>query len=93
MVDYQSADHEQLMKRLRPAQSVEEVILKSCYLLQLFSWLTVMCVVVVLLNNSPGTPLFKLTVKLVLMRLSLLRLRIQRFVNIPIGQWMTCQEQ
>lgn len=25
MVDYQSSDHEQLMKRLRPAQSVEEV--------------------------------------------------------------------
>lgn len=30
MVDYQNADHEQLMKRLRPAQSVEEVILLSC---------------------------------------------------------------
>lgn len=27
MVEYQSTDHEQLMKRLRPAQSVEEVIL------------------------------------------------------------------
>lgn len=25
MVDYQNPDHEQLMKRLRPAQSVEEV--------------------------------------------------------------------
>lgn len=35
IVDYQSTDHEQLMKRLRPAQSVEEVILKmfvSCLL-------------------------------------------------------------
>lgn len=29
MVEYQNADHEQLMKRLRPAQSVEEVILLS----------------------------------------------------------------
>jgi len=27
MVDYQNADHEQLMKRLRPAPSLEEVIL------------------------------------------------------------------
>lgn len=27
MVDYQSPEHEQLMKRLRPPQSVEEVIL------------------------------------------------------------------
>ena len=26
MVDYQNAEHEQLMKRLRPAQSVEEVM-------------------------------------------------------------------
>lgn len=25
MLEYQTADHEQLMKRLRPAQSVEEV--------------------------------------------------------------------
>lgn len=36
IVDYQSTDHEQLMKRLRPAQSVEEVILK------IFSFLFVM---------------------------------------------------
>ena len=37
IVDYQSTDHEQLMKRLRPAQSVEEVILKifSCLLMML----------------------------------------------------------
>lgn len=27
MADYQNADHEQLMKRLRPAQPVEEVTL------------------------------------------------------------------
>jgi hypothetical protein len=27
IVDYQNADHEQLMKRLRPGHSVEEVIL------------------------------------------------------------------
>lgn len=53
MVDYQSTDHEQLMKRLRPAQSVEEVILKSCYLLFFLDDYDVYC--------CCGIPFFKIT--------------------------------
>lgn len=35
MLEYQAADHEQLMKRLRPAQSVEEVSRKGFCLIML----------------------------------------------------------
>lgn len=49
MLDYQNADHEQLMKRLRPAPSVEEVLLKmDLPLNDIFSFF------VFLLLNSPS---------------------------------------
>ena len=35
MIDYQNADHEQLMKRLRPGHSVEEVTLMNFCSIQL----------------------------------------------------------
>lgn len=37
MLEYQSADHEYLMKRLRPAPSVEEVIAKGLLFLVFYS--------------------------------------------------------
>jgi hypothetical protein len=40
IVEYQSTDHEHLMKRLRPAHSVEEVILKIfCFLFVMLEYL------------------------------------------------------
>lgn len=43
MVDYPSTDHEQLMKRLRSAQSVEEVIF-SRFLYYLWFWVLASCI-------------------------------------------------
>lgn len=48
MLEYQNADHEHLMKRLRPAQSVEEVIVNSFYFLNSIQHLSLTACIVLL---------------------------------------------
>ena len=77
MVDYQNPDHEQLMKRLRPAQSVEEVTARAYVFVVHGSDFGYISVVHFLLYFTNGFTF---------------RLLIQHPVSNLLGRWMTSQE-
>lgn len=92
MVDYQNADHEQLMKRLRPAPSMEEVILMIFVFNFIVIWVFLKPVVFLLQSCIGVLILYFLVIFVTMIHVYSFRFPILP-LDKPLGLWMIYQEQ